>query len=86
MGETEVDEFFYSRFTFKLFIFLGFQHESGLSVKAIMPLSATLPLATGLKSFCFLKALLLYPKSIMPGLSFLDPKDLCLTNQFLRGS
>ena len=24
--------------------FLGFQHESGLSVKAIMPLSATLPL------------------------------------------
>ena len=33
--------------------FLGFRHGSGSSVKAIMPLSATLPLAIGLKYFWF---------------------------------
>ena len=43
--------------------FLGFRHGSGSSVKAIMPLSATLPLAIGLKCFWFLVALLLYTKS-----------------------
>ena len=32
---------------------LGFQHGSDSSVKAIMPLSATLPLATGLKCLVF---------------------------------
>ena len=38
--------------------FLGlFQHGSGSSVKAIMPLSVTLPLAIGLKIFWFLIAL-----------------------------
>ena len=31
--------------------FLGFQHGSGSLVKAIMLLSATLPLATGLNFF-----------------------------------
>ena len=31
--------------------FLGFRHGSGSSVKAIMPLSATLPLAIGLNFF-----------------------------------
>ena len=51
-----------------------------------MQLSATLPLAIGLKCFWFLIALFLYPKSTILGLSFLDPKDLCLPNQFLRGS
>ena len=39
--------------------FLGHQHGSGSSVKAIMPLSATLPLAIGLKCFWFLVALFL---------------------------
>ena len=73
-----VDEFFYSRLTFKLSFFLGFQHGSRSSVKAIMRLSATLPLPIGLKCFSFLIALLLYPKSTILGLSFLDPKDLCL--------
>ena len=43
--------------------FLGFQHGSSSSVKAIMPLLATLPLAIGFKFFWFLIALLLYPKS-----------------------
>ena len=66
--------------------FLGFRHGSGSSVKTIMPLSAILPLAIGLKCFWFLIVLLLYPKSTILGLSFLDPKDLCLPNQFLRGS
>ena len=65
---------------------LGFRRGSGPSVKAIIPLSVTLPLAIGLKSFWFLIALLLYPKSTILGISFLDPKDLCLPNQFSRGS
>ena len=65
---------------------LKFHHRNGLPVKAIMSLSATLPLAIGLKFFWFLIALLLYPKSTILGLSFLDPKDLCLPNQFSRGS
>ena len=64
----------------------SFQQGSGLSVKATMPLSATLPLAVGLNFFWFLTALLLYPKSAILGLSFLNPKDLCLPNQFSRGS
>ena len=66
--------------------FLGFQHGSGTSVKAIMPISATLPLAIGLKCFWFLIALLMYLKSTILKLSFLVPKDLCLPNQFSRGS
>ena len=64
--------------------FLGFQHGSGSPIEAIMPLSATLPLAIGLKYFWFLIALLLYPKSTILGLSFLDPKDLYLPNQFSK--
>ena len=67
---------------------LGFQYGSGSSIKAIMPLPATLPLAIGLKFFWFLLALLLFPKSVILailGLSFLDPKDLCLPNWFSRG-
>ena len=63
--------------------FLGFQHGSDSSVKAIMRLSATLPLAIGLKCFWFLIALLLYPKSTILGLSFLDPKYLCLRKSVL---
>ena len=66
--------------------FLGFQHGSDSSVKAIMRLSATLPLAIGLKCFWFLIALFLYPKSTILGLFFLEPKDLCPPNQFSRGS
>ena len=57
--------------------FLVFQHESGSSVKAIMLLSATLPL------FWFVIALL-YQTSAIIGLSFLNPKDLCLPNQFSK--
>ena len=65
---------------------LIFQHESGSSVKAIMSLSATLPLVIVLKCFWLLIALFLYLKSIILGLSYLDPKDLCLPNMFSRGS
>ena len=49
--EATVDEFFYSRCSFKLLFFLGFQHRIDSSVKAIMSLSATLPLAIVLKCF-----------------------------------
>ena len=52
--------------------------------KAIIPLSATLPWAIGLNSIIVI--LLLYPKWAILWLSFLDPKDLCLPNQFSRGS
>ena len=84
LGEAAVDEL--QHLHLNLHSFLGFRHGSGSSVKAIIPLSATLPLAIGLKCFWFLIALLLYPKSTILGLSFLNPKDLCLPNQFPRGS
>ena len=61
---------------------LGFQHGSGSSVKGIILLSAALPLAIGLILFWFVIALLLYRESVILGLSFLDPKDLCLPNSF----
>ena len=64
--------------------FLGFQHESDLSVNAIMLLSAALPLANGLNFFGFLIALMLYRKSAILGLSLLDPKNLCFSNQFSK--
>ena len=62
--------------------FLVFQHGSNSLVKAIMPPSAALLLAIGLKYFWFLIALLLYPKSTILEVSFLDPKYLCLPNHF----
>ena len=65
---------------------LGFQHGSGMSVKAILPLSAILPFVINLKCFWFLIALLLYQKSTILGLSFFNPKDLCLSTSFQRGS
>ena len=77
--------FFIQDLHLNFYSFLGFQHGSGSSVREIMPLSATLPLAIGLNFCWFLIALLLYSKSAILGLSFLDPKDLCLPNQFSRG-
>ena len=53
LGVAAFDDFLYSRFTLKLHSFLGFQYGSGSSIKAIMPLSATLPLAIGLEFFGF---------------------------------
>ena len=47
-------------------------------------LSAALPLAIGLILFWFVIALLLYRESVILGLSFLDPKDLCLSNSFQK--
>ena len=49
LGEAAVDEFFIQDLHFNFHSFLGFQHGSGSSVKAIMPLSAKLPLAIDLK-------------------------------------
>ena len=60
LGEAAVDEFFIQDLHLNFHSFLGFQHGSDSSVKAIMRLSATLPLAIGLKCFWFLIALLLY--------------------------
>ena len=86
LGEAAVDEFFNLRFAIKISFFLGIQHRSRSSVTGITSLSATLPLVIGLKIFWFIKALLLYPTTAILGLSFLDPKDLCLPNRFSRGS
>ena len=68
--------FFFQDLRLNFHSFLGFQHGSDSSVKWIMQLSLTLPLAISLKCFWFLIALLFYPKSILR-LSFLVPKDLC---------
>ena len=65
--------------------FSAYQHGSGSSVKAVMPLSVTLPLVIGLFFFWFLIAIAI-SKSSHTWISFLDPKDLCLPNQFSRGS
>ena len=89
LGEAAVGEFFYSKlFTFKLSFFFRLFPTCGSSVEAITPRSATLPLATDLRIFWFLMELLLklYPKSAILRLSFLDPKDLYLPNQFSRRS
>ena len=53
--------------------FLGFQHGSGLSVKAIMPLSATLPLAIGLNFLVYNSIFI--SKVSHSWISFLNPKD-----------
>ena len=78
--------FFIHDLHLSFYSFLGFQHGSDLPVYGNHATSATLSLAIRLKCFWFLIALLLYPKSTILGLSFLDPKDLCLRNQFSRGS
>ena len=59
--------------------FLGFQRGSDSSDKVIMRL---LPLAIGLKCFWFLIALLLYLKSTILGLSFLDLKNFAYQTSF----
>ena len=51
LGEEAVDEFFIRDLHLNFHFCLGFQHESGSSVKAIMLLSPALPLATGLNFF-----------------------------------
>ena len=52
LGEAAVDKFFFVQdLHLNFYSFLGFQHGSGSSVKAIMPLSVTLSLAIGLKCF-----------------------------------
>ena len=52
LGEAAVDEvFFIQDLHLNFHSSLGFQHGSGSSVKAIMLLSAALPLAIGLNFF-----------------------------------
>ena len=43
LGEAAVDDFFIQDLHLNFHSLLDFQHGSGSSVKAIMPLSATLP-------------------------------------------
>ena len=51
LEEVAVDEIFIHDLHLKVHSCLGFQHGSGSSVKAIMLLSAALPLAIGLNNF-----------------------------------
>ena len=53
LGEAVVDKFLVQYLHLKFHSFLVFQRGSGSSVKAIMPISATLPLAIGLNFFGF---------------------------------
>ena len=53
LGEEAVDEFFIQYLHLNFHSFLVFQYGNRSSVKAIMPLSATLPLAIGLNFFGF---------------------------------
>ena len=48
LGEATVDDFFIQDLHLNFHSFLVFQYGSGSSIKAIMPLSAALPLAIGL--------------------------------------
>ena len=82
LGEQQLMSFFIQDLHLNFHSFLGFQHGSDSSVNAIMLLSATLPLAIGLKCFWFLIALLLYTKSTILRLSFLYPQDLCFLPSF----
>ena len=63
LGEAADDEFFIQDLHLNFHSFLGFQHGSGSSVKAIMLLSAALPLAIDLNFCLFVIASLLYRKS-----------------------
>ena len=81
LGEAAVDEFFIQDLQLNFHSFLGFRHGSGFPIKAIVSLSAALPLAVGK----WVVIALLYRKSAILGLYFLDSKDLCLPNQFSRG-
>ena len=70
-GKKQLLSFFIQDLHLNFHSFLGFQHGIGSSVNVIMRL---LPIATGLKCFWFLIALLLYLKWTILGLSFLDLK------------
>ena len=84
-GRSSSWSFFIQDLHLKFHSFLGFWHGSGSSVKAIMPLSATLPLAIGLKCFWFLisNSVIVISKVNHTWIIF-NPKDLCLSNQFSR--
>ena len=69
LGEAAVDEFSIQDLRLNFHSFLGFQHGSDSSVQVIMRLFS---LAIDLKYFWFPIALLLYLKSTILGLSFLD--------------
>ena len=75
--------FFCSRFTFKSSFFFRFATWK-------WPVSsgnhATITISDWFEMFWFLIALLLYPKSTILELFFLDPKDLCLPSHFSRRS
>ena len=65
--------------------FLGFQHGSGSSVKAIMlPTISSITISDWFEFFWFVITLLSYRKSAIFGLSFLDPQDICLSYQFSK--
>ena len=80
LGEAAADEFFIQDFHLNFHSFLGFQHGSGFSVKAIMLL---LPLVIGLECFCILtKAFCQYILNLMSKKKLGSFNDLIINSYF----
>ena len=80
-----VDKFFYSRFTFKLsFFFRVFSTWKWLVSYGNHATVSNITISNWFENFLVSNSI--YPKSTILGLSFLDPKGICLPNQFSRRS
>ena len=84
LGEAAVGEFFYSRFTFKISFFFRFSTWKWLVIEGNHATISRITVSKWFEFFCFVIALLLYQKSAILGLFFLNSKDLCLPNQFSK--
>ena len=84
LGQAAVDELFYSRFTFNLSFFFRFSTWKWLLNLGNHATISSITISNWIEFFWFAIALLLYWKSAILGLSFLDAKDLCLQSQFSK--
>ena len=84
LGEAAVDELFYSRFTFNLSFFFRFSTWKWLLSLGNHAIISSITICDWVEIFWFVIALLLYRKSAILGLSFLNPKNLSLPNQFSK--
>ena len=84
LGEAAVDELFYSRFTFNLSFFFRFSTWKWLLSLGNHAIISSITIRDWVEIFWFVIALLLYRKSAILELSFLNPKNLSLPNQFSK--
>ena len=84
LGQAAVDELFYSRFTFNLSFFFRFSTWKWLLSLGNHATISSITISNWVEFFWFAIALLLYRKSAILGLSFLDPKNLSLPNKFSK--